>query len=93
MNQKQRVERYINQFGSITPLEAIYDLGITKLATVVSTMKKDGYVFYQKLEKSQNRWGEPTTYMKYAFSQTNLERKTKKNINILKFFKTLKKGI
>lgn len=93
MNQKQRVEKYIKDFGSITPLEAIYDLGITKLATVVSDMKKEGYVFYQKLEKGKNRWGEPTRYMKYAFKQGNLEEKHKSSINILKMIKRAKKGI
>ena len=48
MNQKEMVEKYINEFGSIAPLEAIRDLGITKLATVVSDMKKEGYEFLKR---------------------------------------------
>jgi len=82
MTQKERVKKYIIEFGSITPLEAFKDLGITKLATVVSDMKKEGVMFYQRMEKSKNRWGEPTHYMKYAFKPENLERKPKTSINI-----------
>ena len=37
MTQKEAVLQYIKDNGSITPAQAIYDLGITKLATVIST--------------------------------------------------------
>ncbi len=72
MKQSERITKYINEFGSITPLDAYRDLGITKLATRVSKMKKDGVKFYQRMEKGQNRWGEPTNYMRYAFKEENL---------------------
>lgn len=76
MTQGERVIEYIRRFGSITPLEAFYDLGITKLATRVSELKKDGYVFKQEYEKSQNRFGEPVHYMRYflddRFQKDNL---------------------
>lgn len=84
MKQSERIVKYIERFGSITPLEAFRDLGITKLATRVSEMKKDGYTFYQKMEKGVNRWGEPTKYMRYAFKQAYLEPKHKFSINIFK---------
>lgn len=93
MTQVERIEKYINEFGSITQLEAQRDLGISYLPARVYDMKKDGYVFYQKIEKSKNRWGEPVSYLRYAFKQENLEKKSQKSINILKFIKTLKKGI
>lgn len=67
MKQSERIIKYIKEFGSITPLDAYRDLGITKLSTRISEMKKDGIVFYQKREKSKNRWGEPTNYMRYSF--------------------------
>ena len=82
MTQKERVRKYINEFGSITPLDAFNDLGITKLATVVSTMKRDGEFFYQRYEKSKNRWGEPVHYMRYSYKPFK-EEKHKTNINIL----------
>ena len=74
MKQSERITKYINEFGSITPFDAYRDLGITKLATRVSEMKRDGVVFYQRMEKSLNRWGEPTNYMRYAFKEENLKK-------------------
>ena len=34
MNQHERIDHYLDQFGSISPLEAFRDLGITKLSCV-----------------------------------------------------------
>lgn len=67
MTQAQRIEEYINEFGSITPLDAFRDLGITKLATRVSEMKRDGYRFHQEYKMSKNRFGEPVYYMEYSW--------------------------
>ncbi|MBQ1296611.1 MAG: hypothetical protein IIY21_21385 [Clostridiales bacterium] len=67
MTQAERIEAYINKYGSISPMEAFADLGITKLATRVSEMKKDGYVFEQEYIESKNRFGESVYYMRYSF--------------------------
>ena len=68
MTQKERILNYIDQFGSITPLEAFKDLGITKLATQISLMiRQDGIEFKKEFEKSKNRFGEPVHYMRYSF--------------------------
>jgi hypothetical protein len=45
MTQSEKIIDYIERFGSITPMEAFMDLGITKLATRVSEMRKKGYEF------------------------------------------------
>lgn len=66
MTQKERIVKYIETYGSITPLDAFKDLGITKLATVISSMKReDNMIFYQNYEKSHNRFGEKVYYMRY----------------------------
>lgn len=65
MTQEERVINYINEFGSITPLDAFRDLGITKLATVVSRLKRFGYIFYQHYDYSINRYGDMCHYMRY----------------------------
>lgn len=67
MTQCERVMNYIREFGSITPLEAFRDLGITKLATRVSELKKEGFIFKQEYMKCKNRFGEDVHYMKYSF--------------------------
>jgi len=69
MTQAERIIDYINRFGSITPMEAFTDLGVTKLATRVSEMKRDGVEFDQELVSSKNRYGEKVHYMKYRLRE------------------------
>ena len=64
--QGQRILEYIEEFGSVSPFEAFADLGITKLATRISELKRQGYEFDQKYEYSVNRYGEPVHYMRYS---------------------------
>ncbi len=65
MTQCERIVKYIQEFGSISPLEAFRDLGITKLATRISEMRKDGMSFNQEYMKAKNRFGETVHYMRY----------------------------
>lgn len=65
MTQCDRIIEYIKTFGSISPLEAFRDLGITKLATRISEMRKDGMEFEQEYMKSKNRFGEDVYFMRY----------------------------
>lgn len=41
--QKQRILDYIARNGSITTFEAFTELGITKLTTRISELRRDGY--------------------------------------------------
>lgn len=66
MTQGERIINYLEQFGSITPMEAFRDLGITKLATRISEMRADGIEFEKEYVTSKNRFGESVTYMKYS---------------------------
>lgn len=65
MTQKQQIIKYLYDFGSITPMQAFSDLGITKLATRVSEMKKDGVKFKTTTIKAKNRYGKPVHFAKY----------------------------
>ena len=65
--QKQQILEYIDYFGSITPMQAFFDLGITKLATRISEMKKEGRQFKVEMVKSKNRYGKPMRYARYSF--------------------------
>ena len=67
MTQKELVLKYIADFGSITPMEAFGDLGITKLATRISEMRKEGKEFKIEAVKGKNRYGKPTRYARYSF--------------------------
>ena len=65
--QRELVLEYITRFGSITPMQAFTDLGITKLATRISEMRKDGMEFKIETVKSKNRFGKIVHYAKYSF--------------------------
>lgn len=69
MTQCERIVDYIKQFGSISPVEAFRDLGVTKLATRISEMRKDGMEFNQEYMKGKNRFGETVHYMRYYLPQ------------------------
>lgn len=65
MTQHERIRKYLDDFGSISPMEAFWDLGITKLATRMSEMSRMGYQFDKVMETAQNRYGQNVRYMRY----------------------------
>lgn len=78
MTQHEKILQYINDFGSISPMEAFTDLGITKLATRISEMRRDGIEFNQRMETSKNRYGEKVHYMRYWKGDKDDYRKNRK---------------
>ena len=64
MTQQTRVLRYMQDYGSITSLEAFRDLGITRLSGVIFDLRKT-HVIKLKTESSRNRYGEKTSYSRY----------------------------
>lgn len=71
MTQKEMVIQYITDFGSITPLEALADLGIMRLASRVSDLKRDGHKIKKTMVKSKNRFGKIIHYAKYEKENEN----------------------
>lgn len=65
MTQNQRVIAYMEQFGSITQLEALRDLGIMRLASRISDLKKMGYSIESTTEAVANRWEETCHIKRY----------------------------
>lgn len=63
--QKEKIIKYIEQYGSITPFEAFASLHITKLATRISELVRDGYKFDKKMLVGINCDGKRDTYMRY----------------------------
>ena len=69
MTQREAIVEYINEFGSITPMQAFSDLGITKLATRISEMRRDGMRFKIETVLVKNRDGKTVTFAKYSFAE------------------------
>ena len=61
--QAQRVVEYIERFGSITQFEAMQDLGVMRLASRISELKRQGYRIESEIVPVKNRF-EETCYIK-----------------------------
>lgn len=66
MTQAEKVLDYIREFGSITQLEALRDLGVMRLASRISDLRKDGYLIDGKREVVLNRYGEKCYPKRYS---------------------------
>lgn len=63
--QHRQILLYLMEYGSISPMEAFSDLGITKLSTRISEMRVLGIRFDQDYEYRQNRFGDNVHFMRY----------------------------
>ena len=70
IKQTERVITYIEEFGSITQLEALKDLGIMRLASRISDLKRAGYPITSEVETAKNRYGEKTRFKRYSLVKT-----------------------
>lgn len=66
---KERVLKYMLDFGSITHTDAFNDLGVARLAAVICNLRKDGYQIVTKPEDGTNRYGDKVTYARYSFAK------------------------
>jgi len=65
MTQNERILKYLDDYGSITPAEAMVDLGVYRLAARIKELKKRGYKFDTVLVPYWNRYGEKGRYAMY----------------------------
>lgn len=72
--QTDRVLAYIREFGSISQLEALQDLGVMRLASRISDLKRQGYPITGKHEAVKNRYGETCYIKRYSEAGINNER-------------------
>ena len=65
MTQKDRIRKYLDDFGSITWLDAASDIGVARLAARISEMIREGDPIIADMETGKNRYGETTHYARY----------------------------
>lgn len=66
VTQVQLILEYIDEFGSITPLEAIRDIGCYRLSARIADIKKKGYPVRTELISVQNRRGKQSKIARYS---------------------------
>lgn len=63
--QCERVLAYIEKHGSITQFDAFFELGIMRLASRISELRKKGYKFRWEWVDVKNRYEESCRVKKY----------------------------
>ena len=66
MTQCELIQRHLEDYGSITSLEAMQEYGIMRLASRISDLKKLGFPIKKEMVSGENRYGEPTSYAQYS---------------------------
>lgn len=67
ITQKQRVLDAIIGHGSISPWYAINNLGNTRLAATIHSLKKDGHKINAVIEKGKNKFGDDIHFARYYY--------------------------
>lgn len=65
MTQNERILWHLETYGSITPLEAMGEYGIMRLASRISDLKRLGYPIEREFMSGKNRFNEATHYARY----------------------------
>ena len=65
MTQSEKVLRHLEDYGSITPMEALNDYGIMRLGARIYDLKREGHVITREIVEGRNRHDEPTHYARY----------------------------
>lgn len=69
LSQRQKIIRHLEAFETITPMEAILDYGIMRLASRISELRKEGYIIHTEMVHGYNRFEEKTRYAKYSLEK------------------------
>ena len=67
--QAQRVLDYIKEFGSITQIEALRDLGVMRLASRITDLRRMGVKIVSTTDTVKNRYGESCHIKRYSLKE------------------------
>jgi hypothetical protein len=60
----------MTEFGGITQLEALRDLGCMRLASRISDLRRRGYIIKSERVAVKNRYGEKSYIKRYSLGET-----------------------
>lgn len=70
MTQYEKNMRHMQDHGSITPVEAMSEYGVMRLAARISDLKRSGIAIRSKQTEGKNRYGERVRYSVYSLEVT-----------------------
>lgn len=65
MTQSQRILRHLEDYGSITQMDAMQDYGIMRLASRVNDLRREGHPIITEVVEGRNRYGEKCHWARY----------------------------
>lgn len=71
MTQEERVINYLSDNSSINSIQALNELGIFRLASRVSNLKKQGHNITSRMIPVTNRYGEKCHVSEYTLAVKN----------------------
>ena len=66
MTQQDMILQYMQDEGSITPLDALWEFGCMRLGARIFDLRKRGYGITRVLEQRENRYGKTVRYARYS---------------------------
>ena len=66
MTQNEKILRHLQDFGSITTMEAFPEYGCTRLSARIKDLRNDGHRIRTTFETAQNRYGDKVSYARYT---------------------------
>ena len=67
--QTERILRYMQVHGSITPIDALREIGCMRLASRISDLKKQGYMIRSERVTVRNTAGESVHFAEYRLEE------------------------
>ncbi len=71
MTQTEKIKRHLELYGAITPLDALNEYGIMRLASRISDLKRSGVEIEKRMIKNKNRYGEDVYFAEYRIGGNN----------------------
>lgn len=69
--QCDKVLEYMRQFGSITQIQALSDIGCMRLASRITDLRQQGYAIGRRIKTSKNRYGDSVSFAEYYLEEDN----------------------
>lgn len=69
MTQNEKILRHLKRYGTITPMEALQEYGIMRLASRITDLKKAGYRIVTDTVSGYNRFNEKVRYASYSLEK------------------------
>ena len=68
ITQREKVLMFLRDEGSITPLDALREFGIMRLAARIWELRKLGFSIEKNMESSRGRYGDEVRYARYKLA-------------------------